>query len=79
MAVSPHDIQFKSLSNGFAISFQTLRPQSRRLNGWQRSAIDALHSIVISALFTNRTAINSSFSAAMVRENLAANLRGTFH
>jgi hypothetical protein len=42
MAVSPHDIQFKSLANGFATLLQTLLPQSRSLNGCQRSAIDAL-------------------------------------
>jgi hypothetical protein len=45
MAVSPHDTQFKSLANGFAILFQTLLPKSRRLNGCQRSAIDALQNI----------------------------------
>ena len=35
MAVSPTDIQFKPLANGFAILLQTLLPQSSRLNGCQ--------------------------------------------
>jgi hypothetical protein len=37
------------------------------------------HSIVMRALFTNRTATNSLLSAAIVRESLAANLKVTFH
>jgi hypothetical protein len=45
MAVAPHDIQFKSLANGFAILLQMRLPQSSRLNGCQRSAIDALQNI----------------------------------
>jgi hypothetical protein len=31
MEVSPHNIQFKSFANGFAILLQTFLPQSRRL------------------------------------------------
>jgi hypothetical protein len=34
MEVSPHNIQFKSLANDFAILLQTFLPQSRRLTGF---------------------------------------------
>jgi hypothetical protein len=38
-----------------------------------------LHNIVMRALFTNRTAVNSLFSFEMFCVSFAANLRVTFH
>jgi hypothetical protein len=53
---------FESFANSFAILLQSPLLQLSRLTGCKASAISALHSIVMHALFTNRTAANSFFN-----------------